>query len=388
VNTTTRDAVAARTRMVGRLTSDGALRDPEWIEAFRAIPRELFVPRFYSQTITGRWSAVDDTDPDYIEKVYEVTSLVTQLDGDDNRWDAARDEPQTGAPTSSSSDPALMATMLEALDASEGDRVLEVGTGTGYNAALMAHRLGADHVTSIEVDETLAAAARRRLHRLGYWPTVVTGDGAAGVPGGGPFDRIIATASAPAVPPAWLAQTATGGKILLNLYSQLGGGALLLLTVTGPDHAEGHILSAPGSFMPLRAHQPSSTTQERLRVALHDGDAERTRTDVPGEIIHHPDAGLFIGLIVRDVAWIGFTPEGGDPQQWLLAADGSWAMRDHQDGVEQQGRRSIWDEIAIGYQTWERLGRPTRGRLGITVTPGHHQLWLDTPDHEITELPR
>lgn len=199
---------------------------------------------------------------------YTIDSLVTQLDGDEAVWDAARRQPQPGVPTSSSSDPGLMATMLEALEACDDHKILEIGTGTGYQAALMCQRLSDTQVTSIEIDAGLADTARGRIAELGHAPTIVAGDGAAGVPDRAPFDRIIATVAAPGVPNAWLAQTRPGGKILLNLYSQLGGGALLLLTVAGPRHAEGHFLESYGGFMPLRTAQPMGSDQQRFHAAL------------------------------------------------------------------------------------------------------------------------
>ncbi len=119
--------------------------------------------------------------------------------------------------TSSSTMPSLMARMLEALDVQDGHRVLEIGTGTGYNAALLCHRLGSGKVVSIDVDPTLVAVARDHLAGLDYHPILVVGDGAAGVARHGPYDRIIATAAVPEIPVPWIEQLTPGGKILANL---------------------------------------------------------------------------------------------------------------------------------------------------------------------------
>jgi protein-L-isoaspartate O-methyltransferase len=78
--------------------------------------------------------------------------------------------------------PSLMAQMLEALDVRDEHRVLEIGTGTGYNAALLCHRLGSNNVVSIDIDATLVAVAKNRLAALGHHPTLVVGDGTAGLP--------------------------------------------------------------------------------------------------------------------------------------------------------------------------------------------------------------
>jgi protein-L-isoaspartate(D-aspartate) O-methyltransferase len=315
--------------------------------------------------------------------VYTIDSLVTQLDGDDENWTRAKATPQHGTPTSSSSDPGLMATMLEALDIHDGDAVLEIGTGTGYNAALLSHRLGSRNVTSVEVDPHLAEVARQRLAALDYHPTVVTGDGAHGAAQHAPYDRVIATVAAPTVEPDWIDQTRPGGRILLNPYRELGGGALLLLTVTEPGRAEGHFLPYYGAFMPLRVAQPASSDQQRLRAALHDADGQRTTAELPADIIKHPDAGMLISLLVPHVGWIEFTPEGGTTQLWLLGDDGSWAMHDRHT-IEQYGGRRIWDEVSSAYLLWEELGRPSRDRFGMTATAGSTQtLWLDQPGRTV-----
>lgn len=84
--------------------------------------------------------------------------------------------------------------------------------GTGYNAALLAHRLGAENVVSVEVDPAVADAARVALDRAGFGAvTVVTGDGVDGYADGGPYDRVLATVAVASVPPSWVAQTCPAG---------------------------------------------------------------------------------------------------------------------------------------------------------------------------------
>ncbi|UED88422.1 methyltransferase domain-containing protein [Streptomyces profundus] len=119
---------------------------------------------------------------------------------DPDRWaaqvyagphDAAITQITEGRPSSSLSAPAVVADMLDSLLAEPGHRILELGAGTGWNAALLAHRVGPGRVTSVEVDGELAATARNRLARAGVRATVEVGDGTAGWPGGAPFDRLI-----------------------------------------------------------------------------------------------------------------------------------------------------------------------------------------------------
>ncbi|WP_319020112.1 methyltransferase domain-containing protein [Streptomyces sp. C8S0] len=98
--------------------------------------------------------------------------------------------------------PTMVFSMLDALSVEPGNRVLEIGTGTGWNAALLCHRLGDQNVVSVELDATLAAEARSRLYAADFAPEIVVGDGAVGHGKRSPYDRIIATASVGHVPPS------------------------------------------------------------------------------------------------------------------------------------------------------------------------------------------
>jgi protein-L-isoaspartate O-methyltransferase len=152
------------------VTRGGWLRTPAWQEAFQNLPRHVFLPRFFRLTPDGqRYEAIDQQHPDWLDLIYTNRVLATQLDSDDTHWQEAREHgPIEGTATSSSTQPSLMATMLEALDIRDDHEVLEVGPGTGYNAALLCHRLGDQHVTSIEYDAQVAYQARHALTTTGY----------------------------------------------------------------------------------------------------------------------------------------------------------------------------------------------------------------------------
>ncbi|WP_025620610.1 ATP-grasp peptide maturase system methyltransferase [Salinispora cortesiana] len=357
------------------LKADGYLSDPLWKKAFGAVPRHVFLPSFFLSLPDGRWQAIDTTHPAYWRMVYSNTTLTTQLDG------AVGPDPDdgtlSGTPTSSSTQPGLMALMLDSLRLSGGELVLEIGTGTGYNAALLAHRVGAPNVTSVEVDPGVAKLARQRLSSLGDWPSVVTTDGERGWRDNGPYDRLIATVSVPAVPPAWLAQVRDGGLIVVSLWRDLGGGPLVRLEVNGGS-AQGFFLAEAGSFMPVRAANRVPTA---LSMALKQTGTSRQNRR-PSTVLHHPDAGLWLALRVQNVNWLGFTPDGGNEQVWLFAPDGSWAVVDDIAGqVEQFGPPALWNEVETVYDRWREMGAPSRDRLGLTVTStGEHRIWLDNPD--------
>jgi protein-L-isoaspartate(D-aspartate) O-methyltransferase len=144
------------------------------------------------------------------------------------------------------SQPFIGALMLDLLDIEPGARILEVGTGFGYQAAVMAD-MGAD-VFSVEVVEEFAEAAKARFTALGYEIEVRVGDGSRGWPEHAPFDRILVTAAAEAVPDALVEQLAPGGRIVIPL----GGTDIQQLSVVEKDASSA---TATREIMPVRFTQ-------------------------------------------------------------------------------------------------------------------------------------
>lgn len=243
------DAAARERRaLVREIEAYGELTDPAWRAAFAEVPRHLFVPYYYVAGPTGYerlWSG--DPDPErrdrWLRGAYRDTALATRV--------------RDGELVSSASQPSLMALMLEALDVRDGHDVLEIGAGTGYHAALLCHRLGDRHVTTVDLDEEIAESARAHLAAVGHRPAVLTADGARGCPDRAPFDRIVATCALPSLPYAWLPQCRPGALVLAPLST-----GLLLLRVRDAAHAEGRFLNTPAYFVGLRgvaARVPRST---------------------------------------------------------------------------------------------------------------------------------
>ncbi|MFG2936211.1 methyltransferase domain-containing protein [Streptomyces sp. NPDC048282] len=301
-------AAAARAELVREIDAEGVWAgEPVWREAFAAVPRHLFVPYYYVAGERGyerRWGESPDRGARerWLRGAYEDVPLATRL--------------RDGELLSSSSQPSLMARMLVELRVSEGDRVLEVGAGTGYNAALLAHRLGDDGlVTTVDVDPEIAESARRHLAAAGYRPAVVTGDGARGVPERAPFDRIIATCALPGVPRAWVGQCAEGARILAPVST-----GLLALTVRGGG-AEGRFLPSAAFFVPLRGVE---------RVA-GVGDASGVPAGALGD-----ESFQFLAELTRGVL---------SPRE--------------------------------AYEVWAREGMPGRERYGVSVEGEGEWVWLD-----------
>ncbi|MFJ8602633.1 ATP-grasp peptide maturase system methyltransferase [Streptomyces shenzhenensis] len=255
------DAVRLREAMTKALANDGVLADPGWRAAVEMVPRHRFAPGFYlpaderdGQGLTV-WEPVT-AESDYgrwLAAAYSDTTLITQFDGAEPDWKQAA-ERHGGAPTSSSTLPSLVVRMWADADVQKGHTVLEIGTGTGYSTALACERLGSADVTSIEVDPHRLEQAASALYACGYTPTLAVADGLYGYWPEASFDRIVAACSFRTVPPALLAQTRPGGKILLTLSGWLYGYARVLLTVAENGTAEGRLLGGTVSFMSARTH--------------------------------------------------------------------------------------------------------------------------------------
>ncbi len=202
---------AARRLMVARDLKGRDITDARVLAAMAAVPRHQFVP------------------PELAGQAYDDTPLPIGH----------------GATISQ---PYIVALMTQMAQVQSGQRVLEVGTGSGYQAAVLAHLT--DQVYSIELIPALAQAAADRLARLGYSQvTVKTGDGYQGWPEQAPFDAIIVTAAAPEVPPALKDQLKDGGRLVIPVGPMLGPQYLLRLTKQGATFREEII--TPVAFVPL-----------------------------------------------------------------------------------------------------------------------------------------
>jgi protein-L-isoaspartate(D-aspartate) O-methyltransferase len=252
-------------------------------DALAAVPRQLFVPdEIFVPGDTG-WLVPlrRSDDPErWQQYVAADDAVVTRTDFDPALPAELRDV-ATGRgveATSSSSAPFIMERLINALDLEHGMRVLEIGTGTGYNAAVLAYLLGAENIVSIEIDSEAAAHARTALKKAGYPVQVVTGDGEDGYPHGAPYDRIIATASARTVPMTWIQQTRPGGMILVPWAPTFHPDwPLCRLTVSPAGTAEGRFIG-PSPFMPLRNQQTSpQAMQEAEQRWSEAGEPDCTR---------------------------------------------------------------------------------------------------------------
>ena len=363
--------------LVDELSAEGTLSQP-WRSAFLAVPREVFIPE-----VIWRYDGADHLVPlrraedpqEWLRRAYGPGYVITQVDdgipvGPDGRGRMV---------TSSASRPDIVALMLAAGQVEPGMRVLEIGTGTGYTAALLAHYLGASTVTTIEVDPVLAAQARTALATAGYGEvTVMTGDGTHGHPEGASFDRVLSTVAAPRVPYEWVAQTRPGGLVVTPWGSAYKHAGLLSLTVSADGTATGGLVNTTISFMELRDQR---IPWPEITEVVRDTDIpEVSDTDLHASDVCNDDAPVAIALQVPD-CHREFVPATDDDDRWcvwfLAAGTRSWARFDYQPEVQrwpvsQFGPRRLWDEITAAYHHWEHLGRPAATSWRFTITP-HHQ---------------
>jgi protein-L-isoaspartate(D-aspartate) O-methyltransferase len=206
-----RDFTAARERMAQEQLHARGISDLRVLEAMRRVPRHRFVS------------------PDLVASAYDDSALPIGLG-------------QT------ISQPLMVALMAQMLKLTGTERVLEVGTGSGYGAAVLAEL--AREVVTIERHAELAEQARQILTELGYTNVkLIVGDGTEGYPAGAPYDRIVVAASAPRVPEALLAQLAPNGRLVMPV----GDAAVQTLTLITKD-ADGHAFTHEHggcAFVPL-----------------------------------------------------------------------------------------------------------------------------------------
>ncbi|MGH3753348.1 MAG: methyltransferase domain-containing protein [Pseudonocardiaceae bacterium] len=368
--------------LAATLEADGALHEPAWRRAFTAIPRHLFVPCFLEQA-NGAERMVNGADPaqrdHWLDRVYSDTNLITQVKASDTDGRGGR------RPTSSSSMPSIMTWMLEALNLADGQRVLEIGTGTGYNAALLCHRLGDANVTSIDIDPALVHQARHHLAILGYTPTLAAGDGAAGLPDTAPYDAILATAAVDHIPSAWIEQLRTGGIIVADLRGGFSG-AMIRLRKIDDDTVEGRCQNYDAAFMPMRRELSYPLRQGASSPLVMDRrNPQRGTTSTDPRLVADSRGLRF--LVELQLAGTHLDLFVGGDEVVVTAADGSWAAAtlataaDGTHAVAQGGPRRLWDSAEAAVTAWNHAGTPDIDAFGVTANADidDQRVWLGDP---------
>jgi protein-L-isoaspartate(D-aspartate) O-methyltransferase len=290
-----RDAATLNQALVDDLKKRELIKTPRVEAAFRAVLRHMFLPGVP------------------LEEVYSDRAI------------SAKQDPE-GMWISSSSQPAIMAIMLEQLGLEPGHKVLEIGTGPGYNAALMTHIVGeTGQVVTVEIDEDLAQSAREHLEAAGFEQVqVLCADGGYGAPEAVPFDRIILTVGAPDITPAWWNQLTPDGRLVLPLL--LRGSMKSIAFEQAEDHLKSLSVTDCG-FISLRGDFASTQTS-RIQVG--------------------PEPGLYLELMDN------ISMDGENIYSLLTGSSKDWAA-----GVD----CIPWDVLGGHLWTWLALHDPKVHRL-------------------------
>ena len=346
-------------RFVEMLRSHRVLRPPGFEEAFRAVPRHFFVEQYFEKG-PKRWRRVrvDPLDPTkaQLKKIYCNEAITT-------------DPPPE---MSSTSQPALVAQMLTHLELRRGMRVLEIGAGTGWNAALTGHVVGPKgHVTSIELEANLSRRARRGLRRAGVKNVrVITGDGADGDPRGAPFDRIVTTVGVPDIFPSWVEQLSEGGVLLVTLQAVAHGHCLLSRLEKRADHLKGEALGPTGfiAFRGKHGRVPDAHAEEKRLERARSGRRRRNR--LAPSICLHPGARRFrLGDLLFFAHLEGLSIEQVEHRFVVSAPDCDGACVADGETVAVYGDEGVYEAFELANRRWLEAGAPSIGDYRFEVWP-------------------
>ncbi|MFH8881238.1 methyltransferase domain-containing protein [Streptomyces californicus] len=345
--------------------ADGGLIDARWRRVWDAVPRSQFIPRDAWRQLRDRCEPLLAAE-DWCALVNSDEPVITQLD------DGVEGGP--GIATSSNSQPSMTARMLGLLEVEDGMSVLEIGTGTGFVAALLCERLGDRQVHSVEVDPVLAQEAAVRLAGAGYRPHLRIGDGEQPWPGMELVDRTITTCALRHIPHAVVRQVRPGGIIVAPLARDFWSGALVQLHVQGDGTAVGPVCGS-AMYMPMRSHRP-------VEHRIEGSGRQRAAGLDPARILDMGFA-LYAGARLPGVrASAKETVEGA--RVWLSHERGAAATTATGEPVWQYGPSPLWEEIEAVWWEYEKLGSPEPEQFGLTVAEGGQRIWLSDP-HNVIE---
>lgn len=375
--------------LVAGLYAAGAL-PAAYQHAFTAVDRAQFIPdRIWVGGGEDRDDAAVDRGIDpkaWGKAVYDATlPIVTQFDEGRVTWPG-----QGYRPTSSASAPTVVAGMLRVLDVQRGDNVVEIGTGSGYNAALLSAIVGPNgQVTTVEVDAEVAAEATARLDAGGYLHNVrvIVGDGATTAPVDWLWDRVIATAAVPLgrLPYGWVEHTRPGGVIVAPMFADLTSDPLVRFVVGDDGTARGHAdAELSVGFMHLRAERPARAALGALTWDDESADLIHTSVDM-WDPVHDQAWCWAMAVAMPSCRYNTYLPGERSERRLILFQDpvsGSWASIHGADDdgrltVRQSGPRRLADEALAAIRWFAQRGAP----------PLEAWLWEIGPDRQSVTLP-
>ena len=364
-----RDVLMDWTPHAERLAAEVTYPQSRWYGPITATPRHLLVPRWWQsrrQRSRGiwdpwQWEVCDGLgDPEqWLSAAYADQTLVTRI-GPLHADHAGPDDHPTGRATSSSTMPGLVLRMLRHTRVYDGADVLDVGTGPGYGAALLAHRLGDRHVTSIDVDPYLTKTAAERLDQIGRHPQIRTCDATGPLPGGaGSYDRIVSTVSVRPIPPSWLVALRPGGRLVTTI-----SGMTVILTAhkTQDGSAVGQVEWERAGFMDTRDGPDYPPDLHSRFGDLADQEGEQVTTG-RYPVIKVNDAWELqsvLSVVAPGIEHAYQESDHGRRTAWMVHPDGSWARAsahgDQAPVVHQGGLRRLWEILDQIRDDWASHG--------------------------------
>jgi protein-L-isoaspartate(D-aspartate) O-methyltransferase len=351
--------------LADRLKEPGVIRSAPVEDAFREVPRHLFAPPVFYRRVEGQLSTVeydlDNPARDHLEIIYSGVVLVTHQ--------------EDGLATSSLSEAGLVANMLELLELGEGMRVLEIGAGSGFNAALLAAITGSQAlVTTMDNQTDVVAQARAALSRAGFpYVRVVEADGFFGAPDAAPYQRIIATVGCPDLSPHWVDQLADDGAMLIPLRH--GGANPLLLAKKDGDTVSGRFVGSSG-FMAIRGQ-----LYDNAYYAPPDRSGDRDGRELPlWQDLRNMQSPwdrqpfwFYIGLIDPRAHITRWWP----PRYSLLDTATESSIHVDGDRIILHGDRALIDDLNKLHDNWVELGSPDITDYTVRFLPAGDPITTD-----------
>jgi len=363
------DPTLLRAALAEEIGSTSPASDPQWRGAVSAVPRELFLSSAVFRATSAGWEPVHRAqvgEDAWLRMVYSDRTWVTQVEEIDA---ADATAPVPGSPTSSATLPSLVLRTAQVAGLRAGQKILEVGTGTGYSTAILCHRLGADNIVSIEYDPGLAASAAAHLSSAGYAPTLAVGDGLQGCKEHADYDAIVATCSVRSIPHSWFWQLNEGGSITTTISGWMLAAGMIHLELDDEGTAHGRFTDDSITYMLARPHERPPTSV----FLRQEGTTRSTRLDPDlveqwaGRFVAQlaaPSAELMTsssGIILRDTAT--------GSQAWTEANGPAWTVHQH-------GPLRLWDQVEEALRAWQDAGAPDLTEFGMTATPYEQTIWI------------
>ncbi|WP_285777896.1 methyltransferase domain-containing protein [Microtetraspora sp. NBRC 13810] len=369
--------------MASRVAPQGS----RWRPVIAATPRHLLVPRWWETADRGGWELRDgpQNPAGWLPAAYDDQTLVTRVGTRHADHATAGDTLDDVRPTSSATHPGLVVDMLQAVDIYDGADVLDVATGSGYSAALLARSLGDAHVTSVDIDPYLVDVAAGRLEEQDLHPAMLACDATGPIPGS--YDRIVSMVAVRPIPPSWLAVLRPGGR----LVTVLSRTSLLIVADKVEDGtAVGRVAWEPVTFMAARTGDgyPPRLRQRLVETWELDGESCGTGRYPVVDIGRARHLATMLELTIPGVETHFIVGRDGEHVARLVHPDGSWARAsgapDALPVVHQGGPHRLWDLVDDARHRAAMDGTlPVRGAAVHIHTDGRISLMNGTWHAEI-----